>query len=64
MRLRELRQKCLQVESTSAAGEGLPSTANDMNPSLMLARFLDSNVGQGPFVHTVIAGEGHEGQHD
>ena len=65
MRLRELRQKCLEVESTSAALAGLPSTASDMNPSLMLAlaHFLDSNVGQEPFVHMVIAAEGHEGQH-
>jgi len=63
MRLRELRQKCLEVESTSAAWEGLPSTASDMNPSLVLDHFLDSNVGQEPFVHTVIAAEGHEGQH-
>jgi hypothetical protein len=63
MRLRELRQKCLEVESTSAAWEGLPSTASDMNPSLVLVHFLDSNVGQEPFVHMVIAAEGHEGQH-
>ncbi len=63
MHLRELRQKCLELESTSAALAGLPSTASGTNPSLMLAHFLDSNVGQEPFVRMVIVGEGHEGQH-
>jgi hypothetical protein len=64
MRLRELRNMCLEVESTSAAWKGLPSTANDMDLNLRLAHFLDSNVGQVLFVHMVIVGEVHEGQLD
>jgi hypothetical protein len=64
MRLRELRRMCLEVESTSAVWKCLPSTVSDMDLNLKLAHFLDSNVGQEPFAHKVIVGEGHEGQHD
>jgi hypothetical protein len=64
MRLRELQNMCSEVESTSAAWKCLPSTANDMGLNLRLAHFLDSNVGQGLFVHMMIVGEVHEGRLD
>jgi hypothetical protein len=37
---------------------------SDMDLNLKLVHSLDSNVGQEPFAHKVIVGEGHEGQHD
>lgn len=55
---------CLAVGSTSAAWKYLPSIVSDMDLSSRQGHFLDSNVGQGLFVHKVTVGAGHEGQHD
>jgi hypothetical protein len=55
---------CLGVVSTSVAWKCLPSTANDTGLNSMQVHFLDSNVGRGLLVRTVIVGEVHEDQLD